>query len=282
MDTELLKTFLEVTRTRHFGRAADNLFLTQSAVSFRIRHLESQLDNALFSRQRGNVQLTSAGERLLPYAESILQIWGQARNDIALAEDRSVQLTLGASSIFWEFTGISTWINRIASDVPELALQLESVSRQNLSKRIIDKNIDLLLTSEQLNSEQLICTTLQDYQLQLVSHKPDRDMDNISELGLIYLDWSTRVSAQHNKIPALHRSPVLHTDSCKMALNYLLDNGGVAYLPSPIVASALANGSLYLVADAPTIPQTLYLLSQKDNDKHSSVAAMLAVPMQLG
>lgn len=43
MDTELLKTFLEVSRTRHFGRAAESLYLTQSAVSFRIRQLENQL-----------------------------------------------------------------------------------------------------------------------------------------------------------------------------------------------------------------------------------------------
>lgn len=42
MDTELLKTFLEVSRTRHFGRAAEALYLTQSAVSFRIRQLENQ------------------------------------------------------------------------------------------------------------------------------------------------------------------------------------------------------------------------------------------------
>ena len=42
MDTELLKTFLEVQKTRHFGNAADNLYLTQSAVSFRIRQLEQE------------------------------------------------------------------------------------------------------------------------------------------------------------------------------------------------------------------------------------------------
>jgi LysR family transcriptional regulator, flagellar master operon regulator len=42
VDTELLKTFLEVSRTRHFGRAAESLYLTQSAVSFRIRQLENQ------------------------------------------------------------------------------------------------------------------------------------------------------------------------------------------------------------------------------------------------
>ncbi len=62
MDTELLKTFLEVSRTRHFGRAAEALYLTQSAVSFRIRQLENQLGVNLFTRHRNNIRLTSAGE----------------------------------------------------------------------------------------------------------------------------------------------------------------------------------------------------------------------------
>ncbi|HBY5160968.1 LysR family transcriptional regulator, partial [Acinetobacter baumannii] len=52
VDTELLKTFLEVSRTRHFGRAAEALYLTQSAVSFRIRQLENQLGVNLFTRHR--------------------------------------------------------------------------------------------------------------------------------------------------------------------------------------------------------------------------------------
>lgn len=62
MDTELLKTFLEVSRTRHFGRAAESLYLTQSAVSFRIRQLENQLGVNLFTRHRNNIRLTAAGE----------------------------------------------------------------------------------------------------------------------------------------------------------------------------------------------------------------------------
>ena len=66
MDTELLKTFLEVSRTRHFGRAAEALYLTQSAVSFRIRQLENQLGVNLFTRHRNNIRLTTAGEKLLP------------------------------------------------------------------------------------------------------------------------------------------------------------------------------------------------------------------------
>ena len=74
MDTELLKTFMEVSRTRHFGRAAENLYLTQSAVSFRVRQLEGLLGVELFSRQRNNIRLTPAGEKLLPLAESSVML----------------------------------------------------------------------------------------------------------------------------------------------------------------------------------------------------------------
>ena len=65
MDIELLKTFLELSRTRHFGRAAENLFISQSAVSARIRQLEDSIGAPLFTRDRNNIQLTSAGERFL-------------------------------------------------------------------------------------------------------------------------------------------------------------------------------------------------------------------------
>ncbi|HAF04989.1 MAG TPA: hypothetical protein DCK77_03060 [Shigella sp.] len=62
VDTELLKTFLEVSRTRHFGRAAESLYLTQSAVIFQTRHLKNQLGVTLFPRHRNNIRLTAAGE----------------------------------------------------------------------------------------------------------------------------------------------------------------------------------------------------------------------------
>ena len=66
MDIDLLKTFVEVVRTRHFGKAAENLYLTQSAVSARIKQLEEYFNSALFVRNRNSLQLTAAGEKLLP------------------------------------------------------------------------------------------------------------------------------------------------------------------------------------------------------------------------
>ena len=74
MDIDLLKTFVEVVRTRHFGKAAENLYITQSAVSFRIRQLEQGLGVNLFIRQRNNIQLTAPGERLLPHKLVIILV----------------------------------------------------------------------------------------------------------------------------------------------------------------------------------------------------------------
>ena len=53
-----LRTYLEVYRTRYFSKAAGNLFVTQSAVSARIRQLEDKLGVRLFTRNRNNIQPT--------------------------------------------------------------------------------------------------------------------------------------------------------------------------------------------------------------------------------
>ncbi|KJG14490.1 transcriptional regulator [Photobacterium iliopiscarium] len=280
MDTELLKTFLEVTKTRHFGRAADNLYLTQSAVSFRIRQLESQLGNPLFSRQRGNVHLTAAGERLQPYAEAILQTWGRAKQDVALTDSLNTQLAIGASPLFWEFDGISVWINRIYATVPSLALRLESVKREGMAKRLFDKSIDVFITSEPPKIENLHVHKVRDYQLQLVTNQPNSNMHSVRDMPLIYLDWGTRFSVEHSRIPELQRTPVLHTHSCKMALDYILANGGVGYFPSLVVASGAALGKLYVVEEAPVMEQSLYLVWREGSDKEGLINAIVDVPFK--
>ncbi|WP_299018056.1 HTH-type transcriptional regulator HdfR [uncultured Photobacterium sp.] len=278
MDTELLRTFLEVTKTRHFGRAADNLFLTQSAVSFRIRQLESHLGNELFSRQRGNVHLTAAGERLQPYAEAILQAWGRARQDVALSESLNTQVTIGASPMFWEFDGISDWINRIYGAVEGLALRLESVPRQSMAKQLLDKSIDVSITSDPPRIENLQVTKVRDFQLQLVTQDSSCTMENVSSFPLVYLDWGTRFSVEHGRISELQKTPVMHTHSSRMALEYLLSNRAVGYLPSPVVAQSVDEGVLHTVSGAPVMEQSLYLVWREDSDRLSLLETMLAVP----
>lgn len=72
VDIASLKAFLSVAETGSFSKAADQLFLTQPAISKRIGSLESELGIKLFDRIGRSVGLTEAGQTLLPRARRIL------------------------------------------------------------------------------------------------------------------------------------------------------------------------------------------------------------------
>ncbi len=72
MDIQNLSAFIAVNQHGSFSRAAEQLFITQPAVSKRISALESELNTRLFDRIGKTVQLTSAGHALLPGALRIL------------------------------------------------------------------------------------------------------------------------------------------------------------------------------------------------------------------
>ncbi|MBB5633795.1 DNA-binding transcriptional LysR family regulator [Cryobacterium mesophilum] len=74
--------FVAVAGTGHFGRAADELFVSQPVVSQEIRRLERNLGLSLFDRSTRSVVLTAAGETLLPLARALLEA-GESLTDVA-------------------------------------------------------------------------------------------------------------------------------------------------------------------------------------------------------
>ncbi len=101
MDVKVFKTFLEVAKTRHFGRAADNLFIAQAAVSARVKQLEAFIGSPLFERAGNNIQLTGAGKRLIPYEETMMRALRQVKTDANMQEDDIQQISVAASPNVW-------------------------------------------------------------------------------------------------------------------------------------------------------------------------------------
>jgi DNA-binding transcriptional LysR family regulator len=83
MELRQLRAFLYVANTRHFGRAAKELRITQPALTQRIQSLERELRVQLFERSAREVQLTAPGKVLLPYANSLIQVENLALRDLA-------------------------------------------------------------------------------------------------------------------------------------------------------------------------------------------------------
>jgi DNA-binding transcriptional LysR family regulator len=98
MDTQNLKAFLLVAETGSFSVAAQKLHLTQPAVSKRVAQLEDQLNTPLFDRIGRNINMTEAGQALLPYARSVqLDLQAAERAVRDLAGEVSGQLRLATS-----------------------------------------------------------------------------------------------------------------------------------------------------------------------------------------
>jgi DNA-binding transcriptional LysR family regulator len=95
-----LETFAKAAELNSFTAAARALRLTQAAVSQRIQALEQVLGVSLFQRQGGHILLTEAGQRLYPYAQRILSLHQEARQEVTgQPAPLTGELSLAASSI---------------------------------------------------------------------------------------------------------------------------------------------------------------------------------------
>lgn len=270
MDTELLKTFLEVSRTRHFGRVAEALYLTQSAVSFRIRQLENQLGVNLFTRHRNNIRLTTAGEKLLPYAETLMNTWQAARKEVAHTS-RHNEFSIGASASLWECM-LNAWLGRLYQlQEPQSGLQFEAriAQRQSLVKQLHERQLDLLITTEAPKMDEFSSQLLGHFTLALYCSSPARKK---SELNYLRLEWGPDFQQHETGLIAADEVPVLTTSSAELARQQLSALNGCSWLP---VNWANEKGGLHTVADSATLSRPLYAIWLQNSDKYSLICDLL-------
>src|SRR5262249_60327066 len=74
LDLDQLRTFVAISETGSFTRAADVVYKTQSAVSMQMRRLEERIGKPIFARDGRNSKLTEEGERLLGYARRMVRL----------------------------------------------------------------------------------------------------------------------------------------------------------------------------------------------------------------
>lgn len=257
MDIELLKTFLEVNRTRHFGKAAANLFLTQAAVSARIRTLEAQTGVPLFTRQRNNIRLTAAGQKLLGHAESIIDTWNRARHEIAAGEEHRRSLSVGAVASLWDMMS-GDWVSALYERIPQLLLLAEVGNTDELLRRARDGTLDLALMYESPQTEELHVEEFAKIQLVMVSTEAGTSAEQAITGNYVYVDWGTTFGVAHARAFPVPPTPSIRIDAARLARAILLKRGGSAYLASRTVVDDVAAGRLHLVKSAPSIERLAY------------------------
>ncbi len=161
MQFQQLVYFVAVAETRHFTRAAERVHVAQPSLSQQIRALEKELGAELFSRARGNIALTDAGEALLPLARRILADADTARHEVQeLAQLRRGRVRLGATPRVC--TGLLPEVLRAFHDLhPGIELLIEESGSHDLVRELARGALDLALIVEPLPPGSPALTTVE-------------------------------------------------------------------------------------------------------------------------
>ena len=281
MDTDLLKTFLEVNRTRHFGKAADNLFVSQSAVSARIRQLEDLVGVALFTRDRNNIQPTPAGQKLVQHAERILNNWNRALQEIVQTDDSRVPLSVAGESSLWDII-LQNWLNWVDAQRPEVGLYAEALSHEAQLRRLLDGSLDLAFVFEAPQMAQLLSVEVMRVPLVMVASKPGLTVEQAIGSQYLLVDWGTSFAISHARYFPDMPAPRLRVGLGRLAQSLLLECGGAAYLARPMVQEALDQKRLYLVSGAPEIDRSAYAVYPTAHEQQAAIDRLLGFFFEAG
>lgn len=256
MDIELLRTFLEVNRTRHFARAAETLCVTQAAVSARIKLLESSLDITLFERSRKEVKLTPEGHRLKRHAERLLADWHKARQEVTAGGARN-QLSVSSTPRLWDVL-LQRWLLDLRQFNHDLAITTHSLGQDAMTRQLIEGVTDLAFMLDPPHLDTFQVQELAPLRLTLVSEQPNLSQEEAMAEQFIYIDWGQAHSLELQRAFPDMSEPMTRLASARIAYEYLRTIGGAAYLPLALVGSALRRKKLYRVANAPVFERQAY------------------------
>lgn len=145
LNTIQLTCFLAVAETLNFARAAEQLHITQPAVTHQIRSLESELNTKLFRRTTRTVELTHAGFMFLNDARSMLEIAGRA---VARFSDPSFQevlrFSVGCPSYAQLFSFPDIFRN-LRELYPQLYPNFQVAPFQHLLKMLEEESLDVVI-----------------------------------------------------------------------------------------------------------------------------------------
>jgi LysR family transcriptional regulator, nitrogen assimilation regulatory protein len=160
MELRQLRYFIAIADSGAFSKAAERVFVAQSALSHQIAQLEDELGASLFHRSRRGVELTDAGSRFLPHAVSILR-----QTDDAVASVRSGADTPTGKVVFGIPHSASNalalpLLRAVREQLPQVQLELTEELTGNLSKQLRTGQINLAVLFDDGHLGEFACTPL--------------------------------------------------------------------------------------------------------------------------
>jgi len=273
----MLMAFEAAARNSSFTAAAQELNLTQGAISRQVSALESQLNVRLFKRVRNSIQLTEAGK---VYAEDVTDALKAIRNASlkVMNDPQGGILNLAILPTFgmrWLMPRFPDFLNRNPLITVNFTNKIAPFSFR-------DEDLDAALHFGLDDWPEAHCTFLMGERCvpvaspALASTAEPNNPNDLSKLPLLHLEtrphaWSTWFEQQGLAPPAIR---AMHFEYIAMLSQAAVAGLGVALLPLFLIRTELDNGQLVIVSDIELETPERYYLVSPAGTSYAPVAAL--------
>jgi LysR family transcriptional activator of nhaA len=278
--------FWRVAKTGHLTRAAQDLHISQSALSAQIRQLEERLGEVLFEREGRRLVLTDTGQLVLSYAENIFGLGQEMLGRLQGSSEGMIRLRVGSVATMSR-NYQENWIKPLLAD-PSVVLTLESGLLEGLLERLVQHQLDVVLANEAVPAgmdRPLHCRFLVSQAISLVGPasvwkgqtlRIPEDLDGV-DIALPGPRHALRAQFDALCLSA-EVKPRLRVEVDDMAMLRLIarDSGWLTVLPEVVVQDELWTGSLVTVGRSNQLQEHFYAITTSHRHRIERLERLLA------
>jgi len=269
MDIDRARTFLEIIHTGSFLKAAERLHVTQTTVSARIRTLEEELGRKLFERNRNGARPTPAGREFERFAQSFVQIWERARQQLTLPPGRSSVVALGGELSLWNPL-LLDWLVWMKAHQPRIAIHAHVGVPDQLLEQLRTGVLDVAVLYAPKLLPGFKVELIEEERLVLVRTPGSDGMPDY-----VHVDWGPQFAAHSGVGQAAFGEPGLLVGLGPLGLNYILRAGGMGYFRRGVTQPHIEAGELEIVEGAPEFTYPAYAVYPEAAEARADVQEAL-------
>ncbi|WP_024462294.1 LysR family transcriptional regulator [Marinimicrobium sp. LS-A18] len=264
-----LKAFIALASELHFTNAADQLCITQPALSTLIRQLESDLDITLVARNTRQVQLTQAGEEFLSTAQKLVNDFEDALNDIKLYKAiKRGRLVIAALPSLCTSV-LPPIIKQFKNDHPGIRIEVLDISGDEVVEAVRSKSVDFGITYKHPGKDIEARALMQDELVLIcdtsrkIAKNATVDWESLSKEPIIAMHKGTTIRNLIDNVANeqnIKLNIILEPKLMPSAIAYVEAGLGSAILPDSGITSQLPKTLKRIPITSPQIKREICLL----------------------
>jgi DNA-binding transcriptional LysR family regulator len=288
-----LQVFYTVAKQLSFTKAAEQLFMTQPAVTFQVKQLEEHFSTRLFDRSHGRIALTPAGRLVMDYAERVLTLSEEMETRVAdMTGTVGGPLSLGASTTIAEYI-LPKILGEFKAGHPEVQAHMTVANSETIVNRVADHSLDVgliespsylpTLTSQVCCDDELVVICAPGHALARRRTVRAQDVAALPlvrrEVGSGTREFTDNYLVQCGVAP--DDLDVMMELGSPEAIKGVVETGiAIAVVSRATIAKELELGSLLAIPLAPRLIRTLSLVHPKERFRSRLITAFVEFAMR--